>query len=93
VLWWRALHLVILGVVAVQALLDRICFLTLWEDRLLAAAGERTLQGPLIATWVHRIIFWPLPVWVFAVLYGAVWIYVLALWWLVPPRVARRPNS
>jgi hypothetical protein len=36
---------------------------------------------PLIQIWISRIIFWPLPLWVFAVLYIGVCIYALLLWW------------
>lgn len=86
VFWWRALHLAILGIVAVQALFDRICFLTLWQSELLEAAGETASHASLIQRWLSRIIFWPLPLWAFAVLYVLIWIYVLSLWWLVPPR-------
>lgn len=89
--WWRLAHLAILAVVAFQALLDRICFLTLWQSDLLREAGKSAASGPLIARWIDRMIFWPLPLWVFAVLYVLVWLYALALWWLVPPRRQRRP--
>ena len=41
---------------------------------------------PLIARWVHDLLFWPLPLWFFAVLYVAVCLYALLLWRLVPPR-------
>ncbi len=81
VAWWRWLHVLALGAVAGQALIGRVCFLTLWQDQLAGHAG----RGPLIARFVDRLIFWPLPLWVFAVLYVAVWIYVLALLWWVPP--------
>jgi hypothetical protein len=90
IFWWRALHLAILALVALQAFLDRACFLTLWQDALLRQAGE-TMSGetasgePLIRSWVEHAIFWPLPLWVFALLYAAVWLYALVLWWLVPP--------
>jgi hypothetical protein len=40
---------------------------------------------------VNGLIYWPLPLWVFAVLYVAVCIYALLLWWLVPPRRQRTP--
>jgi len=36
-------------------------------------------------SWVNRLIYWPLPIWVFAVLYLAVFGYAVALLWLVPP--------
>jgi hypothetical protein len=80
--WWRVLHLVLLGTVAVQAVVGRACFLTLWQA---AAAEEAESPTPLIMGWVNRMIYWPLPIWVFAALYLLVFGYALALLWLVPP--------
>lgn len=91
--WWRLAHLAIMAVVALQALLDRICFLTMWQSDLLREAGESAASGPLIARWIDRMIYWPLPIWVFAVLYILIWLYALALWWLVPPRRRHQPLS
>jgi hypothetical protein len=85
VYWWRALHLAVLAVVALQALLDRACFLTLWQYALRQGAGEAASPAPLIESWVNRLIFWPLPLWFFAALYVGVSIYTLLLWRLVPP--------
>jgi hypothetical protein len=87
---WRALHLGVLGVVAIQALFARACFLTLWQSALLERAGEAASPEPLIARWVDRLLFRPLPLWVFALLYAAVWVYALWLWWRVPPLLPRR---
>jgi uncharacterized protein DUF2784 len=84
--WWRALHLAILALVAVQPLLARACFLTLWQSALQERAGETASSAPLIVRWVHDLLFWPLPLWVFAVLYVVIWLYALLLWRLVPPR-------
>lgn len=86
--WWRALHLLCWGVVALQAILGRACFLTIWESELLTRAGEQGDAAPLIERWVNALIYWPLPIWVFAVLYIALGLGVLVLWWLVPPRHA-----
>jgi hypothetical protein len=80
--WWRMLHVGILAMVALQALLGRACILTLWQDSL---AGGST-HSPLIRRWVIGLIYWPLPIWFFALLYLAVFTYTLALWFLVPPR-------
>ncbi len=88
VFWWRALHLGLLAVVALQALFGRACFLTLWQAELQAGSGAGSASQPLIARWVESVVFWHLPIWFFAGLYGAVWLYALALWLLVPP--ARR---
>ena len=86
VAWWRVLHLLLLAAVAAQALFGRACILTLWQAALAGAAGDR---APLIARWVNRLIYWPLPLWAFTVLYSLVFGYALALFWLVPVR--RRP--
>ena len=90
VFWWRALHLSALALVALQAILGRACFLTLWENELLTSAGQAGSNVPLIQRWISQIIFWPLPLWVFAAAYVAIFAYTLALWWFVPPRLAPR---
>ena len=84
--WWRLAHLLSLALVALQALLGRACFLTIWQAD---AAGHATTQ-PLIAGWINRLIYWPLPLWVFAVAYVAVFAYVIALWVFVRPRLPWR---
>jgi hypothetical protein len=81
--WWRWLHLASMAVVAVQAAAGQACFLTLWQARLSGAGG---VPEPLIMGLVNRLIFWPLPLWAFAVFYVGLLVYVLALLKLVPPR-------
>jgi hypothetical protein len=81
--WWRVLHLALLAAVAVQAVAGRACILTLWQA---ASSGAATKPPPLIMSWVERLIYWRLPIWVFAVFYIVVFGYALALLWLVPPR-------
>jgi hypothetical protein len=81
--WWRAAHLASLAIVALQALFGRPCFLTIWQAEL-ANTGR---AQPLIATWIDRLIYLPLPLWVFAAAYLAVFAYVVALWvWVRPHR-------
>jgi hypothetical protein len=89
IFWWRALHLAILAVVAIQAVLEKACFLTVWQNELLECAGETPSSTPLIERWVIGLIFWPLPLWCFVVLYVAVCIYTIVLWRLVPPTRSR----
>ena len=85
--WLRLLHLALLGVVALQAALGRACILTIWQSDLTGAGRE----DPLIMRLVNRLIFWPLPMWVFTAAYLAVFVYVLALWRTAPPSPAREP--
>ncbi|MGH7097656.1 MAG: DUF2784 domain-containing protein [Stellaceae bacterium] len=88
--WWRVLHLAMLAAVAGQAVVGRACILTVWQYDL---AGGAATPMPLIAGWIDRTIYWPLPLWVFAVLYVLIFGYAVALLWLVPLRRHRRLGS
>jgi len=85
---WRVLHVASWAVVALQAATGRACFLTDWQ---FALAGGQGNPEPMIARLVNAAIYWPLPLWVFAVLYAFAFVWVLALLWIVPPvRQARK---
>lgn len=86
-LGFRLAHLAAIGVVAAQAWLGQTCPLTLLEDWLRRQAGQRGYgeQG-FIADWLHRLLFYSAPDWVFALLYSGFGLLVLAAWWYFPPR-------
>lgn len=86
---FRLAHLLSLAAVAAQALLGRACFLTTWQGDV---SGASQVQ-PLIAGWIDRLIYWPLPLWVFAAAYVAVFVYVLGLWVFVRPRMPWRTKT
>lgn len=90
IFWWRTLHLMLLAVVALQALFGRACLLTIWQSDLLREAGKTTATVPLIERWVASAIYWPLPFWAFIVLYGVIFIYALLLWVIVRPTLPRK---
>jgi Protein of Unknown function (DUF2784) len=90
VAWWRWLHLASMAIVAVQAAAGRACFLTIIQDNL---AGASTAQPPLIVRVVDRLVYWPVPLWAFAVIYLALLAYVIALFWLVPVRPTRSAKA
>src|SRR5438132_6036966 len=85
ILWWRVLHLALMAVVAIQALLGRACFLTLWQDNLQAAAGGAVAHRSMFPQWITTVLYWPLELWVFAILYAVALAYCVALWFLIPP--------
>lgn len=88
---WRVTHLVLMGVIALQAWLGALCPLTVWEQALRRHAGEAVYQTSFIEHWLSRLIFFEAPWWVFVAAYTAFAGFVLLLWRRVPP--TRRPTG
>lgn len=82
---FRAAHLAAIVFVAGEALLGAVCPLTIWEDALrgpTAMAHDKSF----IARWVHHVMFYTAPEWVFTLLYVAFALIVAATFWFIPPR-------
>src|SRR5579871_5472740 len=80
IMWWRLLHIVLMAIVMLQAAMGHACFLTLWQAALNESSGEPAAAMPMIQRWVSAVIFWQMPIWVFALIYAAAFVYCLALW-------------
>jgi polyferredoxin len=91
--WFRAAHLAAIVFVAGEALLGFMCPLTILEDALRSTAGASVGGGAedksFIARWVHRVMFYTAPEWVFTTLYVAFALLVAATFWLIPPQRKR----
>lgn len=84
--WIRTAHLLAVIVVVAQAWLGVVCPLTRWEMALRVKAGEASYQGAFMAHWLHRLLYYQAPPWVFVVAYTAFGALVLYSWLLVRPR-------
>ena len=84
--WFRVAHLVAIGIVAVEAVLDIACPLTVWEQRLRELAGDEVSRGTFIGDLLHNLIFIDAPPWAFTVGYVAFAAVVLGTFVLAPPR-------
>lgn len=82
---FRAAHLGAIAFVAGEAVVGFACPLSVWED----ALRGRTAQASFMARFVHRVLFYDLPEWVFTAAYGVLALAALSLWWLVPVRRRR----
>lgn len=89
----RIAHLTAIGIVVGETLLGITCPLTILERRLREAAGQPAVEGDFIASWVHRLMFFDLPPWLFATMYVAFGLTVLAIFLIAPPRWPRAPES
>ena len=79
---FRIAHLAAICLVAAEALLGMVCPLTAWED---ALRGART-ETSFVARWIHRILFYSFPDWVFTTVYVLFALVVAATWWWVRPQ-------
>ncbi|KHK57931.1 membrane protein [Ralstonia sp. A12] len=80
---FRTIHLAAISIVAGLAVLDVPCPLTVLEDWLrTGSAGSRGF----IQHWVSALLYYDLPLWVFAVSYTVFLLAVVLTWWRIPPR-------
>ena len=85
--WWlRLLHLGTIGFVVAEAWLGVTCPLTTWEVALRRAAGQQAYAGGFLQHWLHRLLYWDAPVWVFTLAYTLFGLAVAWAWWRWPPR-------
>lgn len=87
--WFRLSHLGAIAFVVVSTWLGNACPLTVWEMELRAAASETVYQTSFIQHWLHQILYYTAPDWVFTLVYSVFGGLVLASWFLVPPNNSR----
>ncbi len=83
---FRACHLAAILVVSIEALAGIWCPLTILEDALRGHAAERSF----IERWLHALIYYDLPPWMFIAAYLAFATAVMLTWWRIPPQ--RKPQ-
>jgi hypothetical protein len=84
--WFRVLHLAAIALVALETLAGLLCPLTWLEDAV--RPGPAPGAG-FIQRWVHAILFWDFPAWVFTLTYAAFAVVVAVTFVLFPPRSRR----
>ena len=84
--WLRGAHLSTILFVAVQATLDRVCPLTLWEHDLRARAGQPIEDAGFIARLLRELLYVDASPAVLTACYVAFAALVVATIWMVPVR-------
>jgi len=82
---FRMLHLFAIGIVVLQAWLGIVCPLTTWEMALREAAGAAHYSDSFIQHWLHSLLYYSAPDWVFIALYTGFAGLVVISWWRIPP--------
>jgi hypothetical protein len=80
--WFRTAHLGAIVFVTGEALLGVWCPLTIWEDALRGVQEDKSF----IARWIHRVMFYDFPGWVFTIAYVLFALVVAASWWWIRPK-------
>jgi hypothetical protein len=92
--WFRIAHLLCIGYVVAEAWLGITCFLTDWESTLRLQAGESAYEpGGFIAHWLHQVIFFTAPPWVFVICYTLFGLAVAGTLIIAPPRMRKREHQ
>jgi hypothetical protein len=84
--WFRSIHLLMIAVVALQAVFNLDCPLTVWGDQLRILAGRQVAGGTFVGRLMHDLIHFDAPRWVFDISYILFAAIVLGSFWLVPVR-------
>jgi len=82
--WFRVVHLAAIAFVAGEAIFGMICPLTEWESDLREAGGR--YQGSFMQHWIHKILFYQAPEFVFTTIYVAFTLIVIATMVFIRPR-------
>jgi nucleoside recognition membrane protein YjiH len=90
---FRYLHLTAIGVVVLQAWLGKLCPLTLLENSLREKAGEATYPGSFIGYWIQQLLYYELPLWVFAMLYTVFGLIVVICWFMFKPTSSKETQN
>lgn len=84
--WFRYVHLLSIGIVALQAVLAVPCPLTVWERDLRLAAGQNPGDLPFIPRLLQRLIFFEAPPELFTLIYVMFGGVVVVSLFVIPPR-------
>ncbi len=82
---FRLAHVAATAYVALETLAGYACPLTIWEDMLRGTVQPESFIG----RWLHRVLFYSFPEWVFALVYALWALAAVATLWLVPPKPRR----
>ncbi len=79
---YRITHLAAILIVSAEAAAGIWCPLTLWEDALRGTTPDKSF----IARWIHALLFYDLPAWMFTTAYFSFAALVALTWWRIPPQ-------
>ncbi len=86
---FRVAHLACILIVVAQSWFGITCPLTTLESWLRRMGGSAVYKTSFVEHWVHRLLFFEAPTWVFVFAYTLFGVLVVLAWWFFPPRSGR----
>lgn len=83
--WFRILHLIAIVFVALESVFGVVCPLTKWENELRSSSGGG-YETSFMQHWIHKILFYHAPEYVFTIIYILFALLVLGSLIVVKPR-------
>ncbi len=84
--WFRATHLIAIGVVAFEEVMNIRCPLSVWEEHFRELAGQPVSGETFLGRMMHSLLFHDFQPWVFAAIYYTTLAVVLLTLILCRPR-------
>lgn len=88
-LWFRLTHIGAIAIIVAEVWFGVTCPFTTLEMSLRKRAGEAAYGGGFVEHWLHRLLYYDAPEWVFTLAYSAFGLLTLIVWWRWPPRLRR----
>jgi chromate transport protein ChrA len=87
--WFRVIHLLMIAVVALEAVMGWQCPLTSWERDLRVLADQPASEGTFVGRLLDYVIFYHAPPWAWTLLYVGFALLVLSTFYFAPVRWRR----
>jgi hypothetical protein len=90
--WFRISHLLMILVVALEAVFQFECPLTTWEFQLIEASGQSSEHRTFVGRMLHSLMFFDCPDdwWAWPWIYGGVALTIVLTFIIAPPRWRKR---
>ncbi len=91
--WFRLAHLGVILFIVINSTLGNFCPLTNWEHQYRMQAIQQGNERTLPSQWIENLLYYDVPLWVFAVIYAAFGAIVIGLLFWVPPEWKKKSFS
>jgi hypothetical protein len=87
---FRISHVLAIGLVVAESWVGMACPLTILEIGLRGPADGSVHNASFVEHWLHRLLYYEAPSWVFTLIYTLFGLLVIITWFSVPPGCSKR---